>query len=142
MLGAAWLLAACGSTESAAPTPTPRATASPLTHSPAAERMPALVLDPAHGAVGVTVHVTGSGYGPKVVLTGAICAVDAQGNVQNPLAQCDIGNIVSVTTDTHGGFEAAYTLKRLPTPMSGYQIGFGTSGDAGESAGAAFVVDP
>jgi hypothetical protein len=135
---AATLLSACGST---AP-PAPSATLSPLSSSPAASRAPVLVLDPAHGALGVTLHVTGSGYGPKVELTGTICAVDAQGDVQNPLAQCDIANIVTVTTDTHGGFTAAYTLNRLPTRMSGYQIGFGTAGDAGESAGAAFVVDP
>jgi hypothetical protein len=104
--------------------------------------MPVLALDPTHGALGVTVRVTGSGYGPGVALTGTICAVDAQGNVGNPLAQCDITNIVSVTTDTQGGFAATYTLKRLPTARSGFQIGFGTSTDSSESAGAAFAVDP
>jgi hypothetical protein len=143
LAGTVLLLAGCGSSGPASqtPSPLPTATASPISRDATAGRKPVLVLDPTHGALGVTVRVTGSGYGPNVMLTGTICAVDAQGNVQNPLAQCDVTNIVSVTTDGHGGFATTYTVKRLPAARSGYTIGFGMSGDSGESAGSAFAID-
>jgi len=101
-----------------------------------------VVLSPTHGKVGTTVHVVGSGYGPNLQLTGALCTVNASGVVENPISDCDVLDVVTVTTDAGGGFSSDYTVKRVPARKAGYQLGYGQLGNAAQSAGAPFTIDP
>jgi hypothetical protein len=151
LVAASALLAACGSSDTSSSSPSPAPTSPPPTSTPAATAAATgaqsaagtakLVIDPTHGKVGTVIHVTGSGYAPGIALTGALCAVDAQGAVANPLSDCDVLDVVNVTTDTTGGFVTTYTVKAIPTAKAGYQVGFGRLGDSTQSAGAVFTVD-
>jgi len=100
-----------------------------------------VILNPNHGKVGSVIHVIGMGYSPGVSVTGTLCALDATGNVANPLTDCDVVNTVTVTTDATGGFMTDFTVKRIPPPQAAYDIGFGVQGDNANSAGAVFTVD-
>ena len=139
------LAAGCGAptASTSVATATPAGVAAHASATSAAVRYsPKLTLQPTHGPIGTVVHVTGTGYAPTTPLTGSLCAVDALGNVSNPLAACDVADTVTITTDAQGDFAADYTVKRVPPPQAGYAIGFGTAGDNADSAGATFAVDP
>jgi hypothetical protein len=141
----ALLVSACGggSTSTSSPTPTPAtaATSTTAVSAQSAAGTARVVIDPTHGSVGTVLQVTGSGYAPGIVLSGALCTTDAQGVVASPLTDCDVLDVVSVTTDATGSFTTTFTVKRIPPKKSAYQVGFGRPGDSTQSAGAVFTVD-
>lgn len=102
--------------------------------------MAKVVISPTTGKVGSVIHVEGSGYSPNVTLSGTICAVDAQGQVANPFTDCDILDVVTVTTDANGNFSTDYKIVKLPPPKAAYTIGFGVQGDPSNSAGAVITI--
>jgi hypothetical protein len=146
--------AACGSTSStststsastAAQTSSSTATSSSssaVASSLSASGTAKVVLTPTHGKVGTTVHVVGSGYAPNIQLTGTLCAVNTSGIVENPISDCDVLDVVAAVTDASGGFTSDYTVKRVPPPKAGYELGYGQVGSSAQSAGATFTVDP
>lgn len=148
---AAALLAGCGSsssstdtgTSSSAAATTSATTSSSAATSPAVTPLgkASVTLTPNHGKVGSVIHVVGAGYSPGVSVTGTLCAIDASGNVANPLTDCDVVNTVTVTTDAQGGFTTDFAVKRIPPPQAAYTIGFGVQGDNANSAGGVFTVD-
>jgi hypothetical protein len=88
------------------------------------------------------VHAVGSGYGPNLQLTGTLCTVNASGAVENPISDCDVLDVVTAVTDAGGSFMSDYTVKHVPARKAGYQLGYGQLGNAAQSAGAAFTIDP
>lgn len=138
------VLAACGGSSSSSPTPAPTGSSETstltVTGTPAPSYQAKVVIDPTTGKVGSVIHVQGSGYSPNVTVTGTICAVNAQGQVDNPLTDCDVVDTVSVTTDANGNFTADYTIKRIPPAKAMYTIGFGVRGDPSNSAGAVITI--
>ncbi|HEY6379360.1 MAG TPA: hypothetical protein VI316_09280 [Candidatus Dormibacteraeota bacterium] len=113
-----------------------------MTGSQSASGTAKVVLSPTHGKVGAVIHVVGSGYGPNLQLTGALCTVNAGGAVENPISDCDVLDVVVAVTDAGGGFVSDYTVKRVPPLKAGYEIGYGQPGNSAQSAGAPFTIDP
>jgi ABC-type Fe3+-siderophore transport system permease subunit len=100
-----------------------------------------MVIAPAHGKAGTIVHVTGTGFVAGLAISGTLCGANAQGAVDNPIAQCDVAGVVSVTPDGSGAFAVDYTVGVIPKTVAGYQIGFGRLGDTTGGGAAVFTVD-